>query len=118
MANIPDTITRKEQYYSYMAGESSYLPDPITREEKYLYYLCKNGTGGTITPEQIQQAVDEYLTENPVSGMTEEQVAQLNQATEDILTKVDKDQGTENAGKVLGIGSDGMVTPVEGTDTQ
>lgn len=24
------------------------------------------------------------------------------------------DQGTENAGKVLGIGSDGMVTPVEG----
>lgn len=28
------------------------------------------------------------------------------------------DQGTENAGKVLGIGSDGMVTPVEGVDTQ
>lgn len=73
---------------------------------------------GTVTPEQIQAAVDQYLTENPVSGMTEEQVAQLNQATEDILTKVDKDQGTENAGKVLGIGSDGMVTPVEGTDTQ
>ena len=53
-----------------------------------------------------------------ISGMTEEQEEQLNQATEDILTKVDKDQGTENAGKVLGIGSDGMVTPVEGTDTQ
>ena len=78
----------------------------------------KNSGGGTVTPEQIQAAVDQYLEENPVSGMTEEQVAQLNQATEDILTKVDKDQGTENAGKVLGIGSDGMVTPVEGTDTQ
>ena len=78
----------------------------------------KNSGGGTVTPEQIQAAVDQYLTENPVSGMTEEQVAQLNQATEDILTKVDKDQGTENAGKVLGIGSDGMVTPVEGSDTQ
>ena len=116
MANIPEPITRTEQYYSYMAGESSYLPDPITREEKYLYYLCKNGTGGcSVTPEQIQQAVDEYLTENPVSGMTEEQEEQLNQATEDILTKVDKDQGTENAGKVLGIGSDGMVTLVDGT---
>lgn len=74
----------------------------------------KNSGGGTVTPEQIQAAVDQYLTENPVSGMTEEQVAQLNQATEDILTKVDKDQGTENAGKVLGIGSDGMVTPVDG----
>lgn len=46
MANIPDPITRKEQYYSYMAGESSYLPDPITREERYLYYLCINGQGG------------------------------------------------------------------------
>lgn len=31
---------------------------------------------------------------------------------------VEINQGTENAGKVLGIGSDGMVTPVEGTDTQ
>lgn len=46
MANIPDPITRKEQYYSYMAGESSYLPEPITREEHYLYYLCINGIGG------------------------------------------------------------------------
>ena len=69
MANIPDPITRKEQYYSYMAGESSYLPDPITREEKYLYYLCKTGTGGgSVTPEQIQAAVDQYLEENPVSA--------------------------------------------------
>lgn len=73
MENIPDPITRKEQYYSYMAGESSYLPDPITREEKYLYYLCVNGSGGgesggTITPEQIQAAVDQYLEENPVSA--------------------------------------------------
>ncbi len=46
MANLPDPVTRKEQYYSYMAGESSYLPEPITREEKYLYYLCVNGQGG------------------------------------------------------------------------
>lgn len=71
--------------------------------------------GGTVTPEQIQAAVDQYLKENPVSGMTEEQVEQLNQATEDILTKVDIAQGVENAGKVLGIDSDGNVTPVEGT---
>ena len=72
----------------------------------------KNG-GGTVTPEQIQAAVDQYLEENPVSGMTEEQIEQLNQATEDILKKVDISQGVENAGKVLGIGSDGNVTPVD-----
>lgn len=47
MANIPDPITRTEQYYAYLAGESSYLPEPITREEKYLYYLCVNGGGGS-----------------------------------------------------------------------
>lgn len=68
MTNIPDPITRKEQYYSYMAGKSSYLPEPITREEKYLYYLCVNGTGGGVTPEQIQAAVDSYLKENPVTA--------------------------------------------------
>ena len=72
----------------------------------------KNSGGGTVTPEQIQDAVDAYLEENPVSGMTEEQEEQLNQNTQDIQGKVDKNQGTENAGKVLGIGSDGNVTPV------
>lgn len=33
---------------------------------------------------------------------------------DDVNTKVAKNQGTANAGKVLGIGSDGMVTPVIG----
>ena len=48
-----------------------------------------------------------------ISGMTEEQEEQLNQNTQDIQGKVSKDQGTLNAGKVLGIGADGMVTPIE-----
>ena len=73
----------------------------------------KNSGGGTVTPEQIQAAVDQYLTENPVSGMTEEQEEQLNQNTQDIQGKVDKNQGTENAGKVLVVGGDGTVTPGE-----
>ena len=69
--------------------------------------------GGTVTPEQIQAAVDQYLEENPVSGMTKEQIEQLNQATEDILTKVDIAQGAENAGKILGINDEGNVEPVD-----
>lgn len=89
MANIPDPITRTEQYYAYLAGESSYLPEPITREEKYLYYLCVNGgggssSGGSVDPEQIKQAVNGYLEENPPSGMTAEEKAQLQKNTEDI----------------------------------
>ena len=73
MANLPDPVTRKEQYLSVMAENTAQYPEePITREEMYLDYLCKNGTGGgsggTITPEQIQAAVDQYLEENPVSA--------------------------------------------------
>ena len=73
----------------------------------------RSKNGGGVTPEQIQQAVDDYLQENPVSGMTEEQEEQLNQNTQDIQGKVDKNQGISNVGKVLGIGNDGMVTPME-----
>lgn len=73
MANIPNPITRKDQYLSYLTGNTDYYPtDPITREEKYLFYLCENGIGGggTVTPEQIQEAVNQYLQENPVNSDT------------------------------------------------
>lgn len=75
MADIPNPITRKDQYLSYLTGNTDHYPtDPITREEKYLYYLCVNGIGGgggaAVTPEQIQAAVDAYLEDNPVSADT------------------------------------------------
>lgn len=41
-------------------------------------------SGGTVDPEQIKQAVNGYLEENPVSGMTAEQEQQLKQNTSDI----------------------------------
>lgn len=93
MSDIPSPITRKDQYLSYLTGNTDYYPTgPITREEKYLFYLCENGGigGGSVTPEQIQAAVDAYLAKNPVGGMTEEQEQQLNQNTQDIQGKVDK----------------------------
>ena len=116
MTDIPNPITRKDQYLSYLTGNTDYYPtDPITREEKYLFYLCENGGigGGSVTPEQIQAAVDAYLAENPVSGMTDEQIEQLNRATEDILKKVDISQGAENAGKILGVNDEGNVELVD-----
>lgn len=88
MSDIPSPITRKDQYLSYLTGNTDYYPiDPITREEKYLFYLCENGGigGGSVTPEQIQQAVDAYLEENPVKpGATVEQVAQIEKNKTDI----------------------------------
>ena len=41
-------------------------------------------SGGTVDPEQIKQAVNGYLEENPVSGMTAEQEEQLQQNTTDV----------------------------------
>lgn len=41
-------------------------------------------SGGTVDAEQIKQAVNGYLEENPVSGMTAEQEQQLNQNTTDV----------------------------------
>lgn len=69
MPYLPDAVTRKEKYYHYAVTGTGVIPDPVTREEQYLYYLCKNrGSGGDVTPEQIQQAVDNYLNENPVTS--------------------------------------------------
>lgn len=68
---LPDAVTREELYMKYLTGDTSIdLPLPITRKEIYLYYLCQNGTGGggTVTPEQIEDAVNKYLDAHPVSA--------------------------------------------------
>ena len=44
----------------------------------------KAGGGGSVDPEQIKQAVNGYLEENPPSGMTAEEKEQLDKNTEDI----------------------------------
>ena len=77
-------------------------------------------SGGTVDPEQIEQAVNSYLEKNPVSGMTAEQEQQLNQNTTDIADlksalpdKLDTNQGAENKGKSMVVGEDGGIVPVE-----
>lgn len=47
--------------------------------------LLVPASGGTVDPEQIEQAVNGYLEENPVSGMTAEQEQQLSENTDDII---------------------------------
>ena len=127
MANLPNPVTRKEQYLSAMAENTAQYPEePITREEMYLDYLCKNGAGGgsggttnynDLTNKPTINGVtlegNKTAEDLKISGMTAEQVEQLTQNTQDIQGKVNKNQGTSNAGKVLGIGPDGMVLPVD-----
>lgn len=71
-------------------------------------------SGGTVDPEQIKQAVNGYLEENPVSGMTAEQEQQLNQNTTDVADlKIALEQKINKSGwtpdKYLGTDSDGNV---------
>lgn len=63
------------------------LPKPITRKEKYLYELCLKGIGGEISPEEIKNAVNEYLEKNPVKpGATTEQAQQIEQNKKDVAS--------------------------------
>lgn len=84
---VDNPITRKEKYLAKLTG--SYIgniPDPITRVEKYLYDLCQKGISG-LTPEEIENAVNKYLKENPVQpGATEEQAQQINQNKADVAS--------------------------------
>jgi len=84
----PKPITREDMYYSYLINGTGSIPKPITRKEQYLYYLCANGFGnggGTVTPEAIDDAVERYLTENPIDSVN---LGNLPEATE--ITETDK----------------------------
>lgn len=86
MADKP--VTREEKYLAYLTGDyKGELPKPITRKEKYLYELCLKGIGGEIPPEEIKNAVNEYLEKNPVKpGATTEQAKQIEQNKTDIAS--------------------------------
>ena len=84
MADKP--VTREEKYLAYLTGDyTGEIPKPITRKEKYLYELCSKGIGGEISPEEIKNAVNEYLEKNPVlPGATAEQAQQIEQNKTDV----------------------------------
>ena len=97
MADKP--VTREEKYLAYLTGDyTGEIPKPITRKEKYLYELCLKGIGGEISPEEIKNAVNEYLEKNPVKpGATTEQAQQIEQnktniasLKEDLSNKITK----------------------------
>lgn len=86
MADKP--VTREEKYLAYLTGDyKGEIPKPITRKEKYLYELCLKGIGGEISPEEIKNAVNEYLEKNPVKpGTTTEQAQQIEQNKADVAS--------------------------------
>lgn len=116
MADKP--VTREEKYLAYLTGDyTGEIPKPITRKEKYLYELCLKGIGGEISPEEIKNAVNEYLEKNPVKpGATTEQAQQIEQNKTDIVSlktetgslkedKITKPVEAPTIGKILRVKS-------------
>lgn len=115
MADNP--ITRKEKYLAKLTGSyTGNVPDPITRVEKYLYDLCQKGISG-LTPEEIENAVNKYLKENPVQpGATTEQAAQIeqnkkeiNSLKESMTTKIAKFYASNQGETHLADSDDGKI---------
>lgn len=84
-------------------------------------YILAN-LGGSVSAEQIAQAVEEYLAENPPFGMTADEKAQMNKNTEDISQlseqKVDN-PSTGAVGQILeieSVGEDGKPKTYKAVD--
>lgn len=60
------------------------VSEQITQENPDIIEYILANLGGSVSPEQIAAAVEEYLVGNPPSGMTAEEKAQLQKNTEDI----------------------------------
>lgn len=110
MADKP--VTREEKYLAYLTGDyKGELPKPITRKEKYLYELCLKGMGGEISPEEIKNAVNEYLEKNPVKpGATTEQAQQIEQNKTDIASLKEE---TDSLKEGISYKIDSRLTPVQ-----
>ena len=107
MADKP--VTREEKYLAHLTGDyTGGIPKPITRKEQYLYELCLKGIGGEISPEEIKNAVNEYLEKNPVKpGATTEQAQQIEQNKTNIASlKEDKVDYVQNLAMVSKLKSE------------
>lgn len=82
MADKP--VTREEKYLAYLTGDyTGELPKPITRKEKYLYELCLKGMGGEISPEEIKNAVNEYLEKKSGQARSHDRTGAADRAEQD-----------------------------------
>lgn len=61
-------------------------------------------SGSAADAKAVGDALQNYTTQEQIEGF-------VNATIENVNQKLDKNQGTENAGKILGIGEDGNVIP-------
>ena len=79
-----------------MAGVPVDPPDNVYNQ---ILKMLEELKAGEVSPEDIKAAVDKYFEDNPIDPAD--------------LGAVSADQGAENADRILGIGGDGKVIPVD-----
>lgn len=72
-----EPITRNELFMAAAAGEySGELPAPITRQEQYLKKIIEEiDGGGSVSPEQIDAAIEAYLNSHDADIVTEQELS-------------------------------------------
>ena len=96
-AEIPTTVSQLTNDSGYLTEvPNEYVTDTELTEKGY----------------QTASQVETAITEKGYQTSAQVQTA-ISEATADILTKVDIDQGAENAGRILGINNEGNVEPVD-----
>lgn len=68
--------TRMERSIAFALRQIDELPPAHSRMDHFLNELAETVRLGGSTPEELQDAVDDYLTRNPVQAMTDEQIAE------------------------------------------
>lgn len=68
--------TRMERSIAFALRQTDELPPAHSRLDHFLNELAETVRLGIITPEELQAAVDDYLTRNHVQAMTDEQIAE------------------------------------------
>lgn len=72
MENI---ISRSEAYLNYALKNQDDYPEPISRMDHYLLSVAQEVRAGGASEEVIKEAVNNYLSANPIQQMTDEQIA-------------------------------------------
>ena len=66
--DLTNPKSRAEMYLATLSGDySGDLPTPQSRAEEYLQKIVQGGLGPSVSPEDVEQAVKDYLDENGIT---------------------------------------------------
>ena len=66
--DLTNPKSRAEMYLATLSGDySGDLPTPQSRAEEYLQKIVQEGLGPGVSPEDVEQAVKNYLDDNGIT---------------------------------------------------